>query len=191
MQKKSWHLWFLFPAEVDFSLAQGPPRELNSLPPLKSPTSTERFTSPAHSQRNQEGINALFPFVSSTRFILAMLFLFSLLLLTWQEPYACLRAASFPAGYQASVGKPGAGALSSLRESCESSVWYPFQTCLDFLLHYSRFKMLHQFLLYNKVSQLCVCICAPPHKASLPPHLTPLGHQRAWSWAPCAIKRSH
>lgn len=53
MQKKSWHLWFLFPAEVDFSLAQGPP-ENSTVCTLKSPTSTERFTSPAQSEETRK-----------------------------------------------------------------------------------------------------------------------------------------
>ena len=52
--------------------------------------------------------------------------------------------------------------------------------------------MLCWFLLHNNVDQLCVYICALPLQSpSYPhPHPTPLGHHRAPSWAPCAIRQS-
>ena len=44
-------------------------------------------------------------------------------------------------------------------------------------------------LLYNEVSQLYVCIYPLPLELPIHSHPTPLGHHRAWSWAPCAIRQ--
>ena len=52
------------------------------------------------------------------------------------------------------------------------------------LLEYSCFKMLCQFLLYSKVSQLYVC------KYPLFGFPSHLGHHRAWSGVSCAVHPS-
>ena len=49
--------------------------------------------------------------------------------------------------------------------------------------------MLCWFLTYNKVNQLYVHIYPLPLKPPTHPHLTPLSHRRAPSWAPCVIQQ--
>ena len=55
-----------------------------------------------------------------------------------------------------------------------------------FKLDYNYITMLCLFLLYNKVNQLYVYI--HPFPLEPPSHSTPLGHQRALSWAPHAMQ---
>ena len=60
---------------------------------------------------------------------------------------------------------------------------------LKFLLEYNCFTMLCQFLLYNKLNQLYVCIYSYPLES--PSHPTPYlrSSQSTLSWAPCVIQQ--
>ena len=68
----------------------------------------------------------------------------------------------------------------------QESAWYIGMTIhFTFLLECNCFTMLCWFLLYNKVSQLYVCIYPfPPGPPSILPHPIHLGHPRAPSRAP-------
>ena len=75
----------------------------------------------------------------------------------------------------------------SFKAAVQSNLWqrsFTFYFFYQFFLEQSCFTMLHQFLLYSKVSQLYVYIY--PLFGGFPSHL---GHHRALSRVPCAIQQ--
>ena len=174
---------------MDFGLARGPP-ENSAVCTFKSPTSTERFTSPAQSEEIREDKCSLYLcFVHSVYVGDAVVVFTSATNLTGT---ICLSKGS---SHCQEVTKP-------VWANLELELWVP-QTELWIQCHGHLSKLVLifywttitlkccvSFCHTTRLSQLCVCICALPPELPFPsPHLTPLGHQRAWSWAPCAIKQ--